>query len=137
MINFTPTSEERLRLLIAVPDGDFHPKLLDVPVSDKALSAQLYDYGMQAYKAWIDWSEQLEKIFSQTYDNATYTVEEDSKLTDDELEKLGLPDLSLLFLSPLSIPLLLSIYFFFPLRKQIRLLFYLGLLQIIHFRRSL
>ncbi|RKZ70631.1 MAG: hypothetical protein DRQ44_00135 [Gammaproteobacteria bacterium] len=94
VINFTETSEERLRLLIAVPDGDFHPNLLDVPVSDKALSAQLYDYGMQAYNAWIDWRVQLGKLFSQIYDETTYTVDTDSKLSADELAKLGLPDLS-------------------------------------------
>lgn len=93
VINFTETSEERLRLLIAVPDAEFHPNLLDIPVSDKALSAQLYDYGMQAYKSWIDWREQLGKLFSQIYDNTTYTVDADNKLSADELAKLGLPDL--------------------------------------------
>jgi len=94
VINFNETSEERLRLLIAIPDGNFYPGLLDVPVSDKALSAQLYDYGMQAYEAWIDWREQLGKLFSQTYDDATYTVDPDNKLSTDELNRLGLPDLS-------------------------------------------
>lgn len=93
VISFTPTSEERMRLLIAVPDGEYHPRLLDVPVSDKALSGQVYDYGMQAYDAWVDWREQLLKLYSKTYD-ASYDISAENKLTSDEMEELGLPDLT-------------------------------------------
>jgi len=94
VVKFSADSEERLRLLIALPDAQYQPDLLDVPVSDKALSAQLYDYGIQSYDAWFNWYLQLEKLFSQTYDAAYNAELGDTKLSSEELTELGLADLT-------------------------------------------
>lgn len=81
VIKFDSATKERIRLLIAVPDAEYHPKLLDVPVSDKVLSAQLYDFGMQAYEAWIEWINQLNKLYN-------------NNLTPENQSILGIPDFS-------------------------------------------
>jgi len=66
LIKFDSATKERMRLLIAVPDAEYHPKLLDVPVSEQALSVQLYDYGIKAYDTWANWRQQLELLFNST-----------------------------------------------------------------------
>lgn len=97
VVSFSPNSEERLRLLIAVPDGEYDPRLLDVPVSDKKLSEQLYQYGMHAYDAWKEWREQLGKLYSQEYDMKNYgdeVVANGYQLTNEERKAMVLPDLA-------------------------------------------
>ena len=88
VIEFTESSKERLRLLIAVSDEEYRPDLLDVPVSDQVLSAQVYDYGIRAYDSWRRWHLQLEKLYSKTLPDLSQT-------TAKERADLRLPDLTL------------------------------------------
>lgn len=80
VIKFDSATTERIRLLIAVPDHEYDPKLLDVPISDKQLSVQLYDYGMQAYDAWLNWRNQLAVLYG-------------NKPTLEQQKLLGVPNL--------------------------------------------
>ncbi|MFC1751404.1 hypothetical protein ACFL2V_21715, partial [Pseudomonadota bacterium] len=85
-----------------MPDGEYDPRLLDVPVSDKELSEQLYEYGMEAYDAWKEWREQLGKLYSQQYEKEYKSEATEKKfiLTAKELKAMVLPDLTLPYYNP-------------------------------------
>jgi hypothetical protein len=48
--------QDRIRLLLAIPDPDYRPDLLTLPVRDTALEVELYDQHRAAHLALMDWT---------------------------------------------------------------------------------
>jgi hypothetical protein len=48
--------QDRIRLLLAIPDQDYRPDLLTLPVRDTALEVELYDQHRAAHLALMDWT---------------------------------------------------------------------------------
>lgn len=54
---------DRIRLLLAIPDLDYRPALMDLPQRDTALEDQLFQREEAAAKAWSDWWQQWQLLF--------------------------------------------------------------------------
>ncbi len=54
---------DRIRLLLAIPDLDYHPQLLDLPQRDTALEDELFQREMAAAQAWKAWWLQWQLLF--------------------------------------------------------------------------
>lgn len=54
---------DRIRLLLAIPDLDYRPKLMDLPQRDTALEDELFQREEAAAQAWSDWWRQWQRLF--------------------------------------------------------------------------
>ena len=54
---------DRIRLLLAIPDLDYHPQLLDLPQRDTALEDELFQREIAAAQAWKAWWLQWQLLF--------------------------------------------------------------------------
>lgn len=54
---------DRIRLLLAIPDLDYRPDLMDLPQRDIKLEDELFHREEAAAKAWADWWLQWQKLF--------------------------------------------------------------------------
>lgn len=54
---------ERIRLLLAIPDLDYRPDLLDLPQRDTQLEDQLFQREMAAVDAWSAWYQQWQRLY--------------------------------------------------------------------------
>lgn len=89
---------ERLRLLLALKATDYHPKLLDIPPTDKRLEDDLFRYQMYAHKAWMHWKTQFYRLYHivPSHEPSVATNEEERELEriihdPSKLGDLGLP----------------------------------------------
>ncbi len=83
LLELNRPENQHLRLLLAVSENDYQPRLLDFPQVDKKLHSDLYRYFMRAHNSWRDWMNQFHHL---------YAVTEADVLDDDEIESLDLPD---------------------------------------------
>lgn len=74
---------ERIRLLLAIPDLDYRPDLLDLPARDTALEDELFRRAGTAVKAWSAWWQQWQLLFGGL-------TEEDCRLNQAPQYRLGL-----------------------------------------------
>lgn len=54
---------DRIRLLLAIPDLDYRPALMDLPQRDTVLEDQLFGREEAATKAWSEWWQQWQLLF--------------------------------------------------------------------------
>ena len=54
---------DRIRLLLAIPDIDYRPDLMDLPQRDTALEDELFHRDEESSQAWSDWWQQWQLIF--------------------------------------------------------------------------
>jgi len=88
VIDLRERQDDRIRLLIAIPDQDFKPDLLDLPSADHALEEELYRRGKTAHESWADWKEQFLKLF---HIRQKVTGGDDTTLTEREIKALAIP----------------------------------------------
>ena len=73
-------SGDRIRMLLAIPDLEFRPWLLDLPQRDTALEDELFYRGKAAVQSWQQWRQQWQLL----YDG----------LGSDQLKMVQAPELS-------------------------------------------
>ena len=73
---------DRIRLLLAIPDLDYRPTLMDLPQRDTALEDELFHREEAAAKAWSEWWQQWQLLFGGL-------TEEQCKLHQTPQYKLG------------------------------------------------
>ncbi len=56
---------DRIRLLLAIPDTDYRPTLMDLPQRDTALEDELFHREQTATQAWKDWWVQWQLLFGE------------------------------------------------------------------------
>ena len=54
---------ERLRIMVAIPDADFRPDLLDLPDIDHDLITELQQRGDSAYQAYLSWRYLYDSLY--------------------------------------------------------------------------
>lgn len=63
-----PSSGDKIRLLLALDEADYDPRLLDFPARDKALSDSMYLAHIQAYETWYNWRTVFDILYSFSSD---------------------------------------------------------------------
>lgn len=62
-VNLVHGLGDRIRLLLAIPDLDYRPQLLDLPQRDTQLEEELFKREMAAARAWREWWLQWQLLF--------------------------------------------------------------------------
>jgi hypothetical protein len=83
VIDLRQPAGDKIRLLLAVNERDYDPKLLDFPQTDTQLEQDSYRYFQRAYTVWQDWMEQFNRL---------YFVVDDDILEPKDLLALDLPE---------------------------------------------
>lgn len=84
VVDLTRVAGDRIRLLLAVPERDYRPNLLDVPKIDDRLAEDLYRYYMRAYDSWAAYRSQFDRLY---YPHTGAGI----PLPDEQVEALSLP----------------------------------------------
>jgi len=84
VIDLRRPAGDSIRLLLAVPERDYRPDLLDVPQTDARLKEDLYRYFMRAHDGWLAYRLQFDRLYF-AQDGA------DIALSPAQLRALSLP----------------------------------------------
>ncbi len=103
VIDLTPGTQDRLRILVAVKQDDYHPKLMDLPEIDLKL---IKDYLVPKQKEAAIAHEAWEKAFIELYGGLTRHIQlsndDDKKITIEKFSSIYLTDISKRILSGVS-----------------------------------
>lgn len=88
LIDLREPQHDRMRLLIAIPDQDFRPDLLDLPRADHALEEELYRRGKTAHDSWRKWKGQFLTLYHL---RKKTNGDNDTSLSPQALETLAVP----------------------------------------------
>lgn len=83
VVDLRQPAGDRLRLLLALNERDYAPDLLDFPQTDARLEQDSYRYFQRAYKLWLEWIGQFQRL---------YFVVDDDVLEPADLVGLDLPE---------------------------------------------
>lgn len=79
VVDLVHTQGDRIRILVAVPDAQFSPTLMDLPATDRLLEEAIYRRAAQARAAWQAWADAYKPIFGGLDEDAL----EEGTPTDD------------------------------------------------------
>jgi hypothetical protein len=103
VIDLKPGTQDRLRILVAVKQDDYHPKLMDLPEIDLKL---IKDYLVPKQKEAVIAHELWEKAFIELYGGLTRHIRltngDDKKITIEKFSSIYLTDISKIILSGVS-----------------------------------
>jgi hypothetical protein len=97
VIDLRRPAGDKLRLLLAVDEPDYHAKLLDIPAPDARLEQDLFRFHMRAHEAWRTWHQQFDRLYYIEPSNEAQPLdpedaENDQRVRDPaQFKHLGLP----------------------------------------------
>ena len=87
-VRLRPPGRDRLRLMLAIPDRDYRPDLLDLPAADHALEQEVYRRSQTAHESWRQWATQYLRLYHlRKRPDGT----DDTTLSERELRALSRP----------------------------------------------
>ena len=84
VVDLVNTQGDRIRILVAIPDADFAPTLMDLPKTDALLDDAVYTRTQEARAAWQRWAELYTELFAALDSDALGT----DNLPTDEAQLL-------------------------------------------------
>ncbi|MEM1266775.1 MAG: hypothetical protein AAGI50_12250 [Pseudomonadota bacterium] len=80
VVDLVHTQNDRIRVLVAVPDQRFRPDLMDLPETDAILDAGVYTRAQAARAAWQSWADLYDQLFGDLDETA---LNPDGTVTDE------------------------------------------------------